>query len=144
MVKDDIKRVKQRLCYASRMQEGDAGPSESPDDLRTTLVSLHQRLRELIVLINKTNVETVAGAETLMELIADRDLHFALAAALDEVASYATPKSERFVRNEIRLVATVDVASFRKEADSHAKRGREIDSRIQACNWNTEVAMSMP
>lgn len=138
-VKEEIKNVKQRLYLSAKMQEGDAAPAEPPDDLKKTLLSLYERLNELIVSINKANVSTMVDGKSLMELIAERDKFLGITNVLHQLAEHATPKSERFSRNEIRFVPAVDIQAIRKEADGCAKKAREIDNRIQAANWNTEV-----
>ena len=138
-VKEEIKKVKERLYLAARMQEGDAAPVESPEELREFLISLYHRLNELIVMINKTNLSTVIEGKNLMELIAERDKNIAIAEVLHRLADGASPKPERFSRNEIRFVPTVNVKEVRKEADLFSKKAREIDNKIQAANWNTEV-----
>lgn len=74
-----------------------------------------------------------------MELIAERDKNIAIAEILHRLADAASPKPERFSRNEIRFVPTVNVKEVRKEGDLCSKRAREIDNKIQAANWNTEV-----
>ena len=127
-VKEEIKKVKERLYLSAKMQEGDATPVESPEELRKALISLYQKLNELIVMINKTNVGTIIDGKNLMELIAERDKNIAIAEAFHRLAENASPKQERFSRNEIRFVPTVNIKEVRKEADSHSKKAREIDS----------------
>lgn len=133
-VKEEIKKV-----LSAKMQEGDSVPAEPPEDLKNELIRLYERLNELIVLINKTNMNTVESGKSLMELIAERDKNTGIADILHRLADSATPKSERFSRNEIRFIPSIDVKSIRKEADSYARSAREIDNQIQAANWNTEV-----
>lgn len=139
-VKGEIRKIKQRLNLAAKMQEGDEKPVESPDELKKALIELYEKLGDLIVKINRTNMEIQIEEKTLMELIAERDQNIAIAEILHDLAESATPKPERFSRNEIRYVPTIDIKSIRKEADSYSKMAREIDNKIQAANWNTEVA----
>jgi hypothetical protein len=138
-VKEEIKRIKERLYLSAKMQEGDSAPAEPPEELKDLLIGLYERLNELIVLINRTNANTVTGGKNLMELIAERDKNAGIADILHRLAESATPKPERFSRNEIRFIPAVDVKEIRKEADSYARRAREIDNQIQAANWNIEV-----
>ncbi|KXB09123.1 hypothetical protein AKJ60_00915 [candidate division MSBL1 archaeon SCGC-AAA385M11] len=138
-VKEEIKKVKERLYLSAKMQEGDLVPVEPPEDLKNELIRLYERLNELIVLINKTNMNTVESGKSLMELIAERDKNTGIADILHRLADSATPKPERFSRNEIRFIPAVDVKAIRKEADSYARSAREIDNQIQAANWNIEV-----
>ncbi|OGW46621.1 MAG: hypothetical protein A2Y66_08065 [Nitrospirae bacterium RBG_13_41_22] len=140
-VKEEIKKIKQRLELSSKVQEGDKDPVESPEDLKLTLLLLYGKLKDLIVKINLTNSETMIEGKSLMELIAERDKNIALATSLHSLAEEATPKQERFSRKEIRFLPTVNVKELRKEADIYSKKAREIDSKIQSANWNIEVVI---
>ena len=44
-VKEEIKKVKERLYLSAKMQEGDAAPVESPEELRKSLIVLYQAQR---------------------------------------------------------------------------------------------------
>ena len=138
-VKEDIKKIKDRLYLSAKAQEGDAAPAESPEELKTTLINLFEKLEGLIIKINHANVKTEVEGEKLMELIAERDMNIAIADMLHQLANNATPKSERFSRNEIRYVPMVNIKEIRREADSYSRTARTIDSKIQTVNWNTEV-----
>ena len=139
-VKTEIKKIKDRLHLAAKMQEGDARPVESPEALKETLIGLYGRLSDLIMKVNRANIENRVEGVTLMELIAERDQKIAIAEMLHDLAERATPKSDRFSRNEIRYIPTIDVNVARKEADTYSKAAREIDNKIQATNWNTDVS----
>ncbi len=115
------------------------GRLESPEELKIKLIILFEKLQTLIVKINRTNIKTQIEGKSLMELIAERDKNIAIAEALHGLAGNATPRPERFSRNEIRYVPTVDIQEIRKEADSYSQRAREIDNKIQAANWNSEA-----
>jgi len=138
-VKEEIKKTKQRLELSAKVQEGDKDPAESPEELKQTLIQLFEKLRKLIVKINRTNVEVQIEGKSLMEMIAERDKNIAVAAALHGLAEDATPKEARFSRNEIRFLPVVNIKELRKEADVYSKKGREIDNKIQAANWGIEV-----
>ncbi|MEA3414825.1 MAG: DIP1984 family protein [Thermodesulfobacteriota bacterium] len=133
-VKDEIKKLKERLYLSAKIQEGDENPAESPEEIKTALVALFEKLNLLIVKINQTNVRTIIGGKSLMELIAERDKNIAIAQALHGLTENATPKPERFSRNEIRYAPTVNIKEIRKEADSYYRKAREIDNKIQAAN----------
>ena len=45
----------------------------------------------------------------------------------------------RYSATEIRYVATIDVKSMHRRADTAAKHYRELDIRIQQANWSTEL-----
>jgi hypothetical protein len=139
VVKEEIRKIKERLYLSARVQEGDARPVESPEELKIKLIILFEKLQTLIVKINRTNIKTQVEGKSLMELIAERDKNIAIAEALHGLAGNATPRPERFSRNEIRYVPTVDIQEIRKEADSYSQMAREMDNKIQAANWNSEA-----
>jgi hypothetical protein len=139
VVKEEIRKIKERLYLSAKVQEGDARPAESPEELKIKLIILFEKLQTLIVKINRTNIKTQIEGKSLMELIAERDKNIAIAEALHGLAGNATPRPERFSRNEIRYVPTVDIQEIRKEADSYSQRARGIDNKIQAANWNSEA-----
>ena len=45
----------------------------------------------------------------------------------------------RFTRTEVKYVAAYPVAKLRETADAAAKEYRELDTRLQECNWTTEL-----
>ncbi|MFQ5780375.1 MAG: DIP1984 family protein [Nitrospiria bacterium] len=139
-IKEEIKKIKERLDLSATVQEGDAMPPEDPEELKSIFVGLYVRLADLIVKINRTNGNTRVGEKSLMEWIADRDKNLAIANGLHRLAEEATPKPERFSRNEIRYVPMINIKEVRQEADRYAKRAREIDVMIQTTNWNTELS----
>lgn len=139
IIKEEIKRIKERLNLSAKVQEGDTVPVESPEELKATLINLFGRLEELITKINNSNIKCRIEGKNLMELIAERDRYSAIARALHELAECATPKSERFSRKEIRYVPVVNIKETRREADDYAGKARAIDAIIQVTNWDTEV-----
>lgn len=139
IIKEEIKRIKERLNLSAKVQEGDTVPVESPEELKAILINLFGRLEELITKINNSNVKCRIEGKNLMELIAERDRYSGIAKALHELAEGATPKSERFSRKEIRYVPVVNIKEIRREADDYAGKARAIDAIIQVTNWDTEV-----
>jgi hypothetical protein len=138
-VKEEIKNIKERLYLSARVQEGDSGSAESPEELKIRLIILFEKLEAIIVKINRANMKTQVDGKNLMELIAERDKNIAIAEVLHGLAEIATPRPERFSRNEVRYIPTVNIQEIRKEADSYLKRTRKIDNKIQAAYWSTEA-----
>jgi uncharacterized coiled-coil DUF342 family protein len=138
-VKEEIKKIRQRLELSVKIQEGDKEPAEPPEELKQALIQLYERLEKLIAKINRTNVDVLIEGKSLMEMIAARDKNIAVAAALNGLAEDATPRDSRFSRNEIRFLPAVNIKDLRKEADAYSKKAREIDNKIQGVNWTTEV-----
>jgi hypothetical protein len=138
-VKEEIKKIRQRLELSVKIQEGDKEPAEPPEELKQALIQLYEKLEKLIAKINRTNVDMLIEGKSLMEMIAERDKNIAVAAALNGLAEDATPKESRFSRNEIRFLPAVNIKQLRKEADAYSRKAREIDNEIQGVNWTTEV-----
>jgi chaperonin cofactor prefoldin len=47
---------------------------------------------------------------------------------------------DRYSMKEIRWVATLEVARLQKQSDDLAKQLREINTAIQATNWQADIA----
>ena len=138
-----IESLQGRLAVNARVQEGDS-PAEQPAGLLAEVERAVSDMERLIVAINRTNVATLLlGDEsmTLMEAIARRDMLALRQAVLEAPLKAATTTRERwaYTRSEVRTQATVDVAEMQKEVDSLAKARRELDTRLQAANWNTKL-----
>jgi hypothetical protein len=56
-----------------------------------------------------------------------------------ELAQTASINQGRFTRSEVKYISTVDVAAIQKRADVLARNYRDLDARIQALNWQTEL-----
>lgn len=59
---------------------------------------------------------------------------------LREVLDNANVRSDRYSRNEIKFVRTIDVAALQKQIDELSKQLRELDVRLQQANWMTDLA----
>lgn len=55
-IKEEIKKIRNRLYLSAKAQEGDAAPAESPEELKTTLINLFEKLEGLIIKINHAQV----------------------------------------------------------------------------------------
>lgn len=134
-----FEQVKARLVGNAKVQEGDV-PAEAPAELIAELDRVAYDLLELIKRINKTNSATVFnGSETLSDALAQRDLIALRRGAYAELAQAASITQGRYMRSEVKFVATVNVAEIQKNADQLAKEYRERDARIQELNWQAEL-----
>lgn len=134
-----IAQVKERINDNVKVQEGDE-PIEAPQELFKELDDLFVQLQEIIYRINKTNMVAVIDGKTLTEWIAARDVLKQKIAAYRSAINNSLIKSDRYSRNEIRFVRTIDAANIQKKADKMAKEYRELDIKIQQANWATELA----
>ncbi len=145
-LKEKLERLRQRLAENARVQEGDA-PSEEPNKLLAEARDVLAQFESLNIRINTTNIRALfveGEPRNLMEAIAERDRLALERGILDKlVESAGVPKQQGFpyvvTRSEVKFRATVDVASLQKEIDALAKQYRELDARIQARNFETEL-----
>ena len=133
-----LAQLKDRLSNNVKVQEGDS-PAEKPEDLFTELNASLKELESLIVRINKTNQETTWGGKTLTEIIAAKDVLSLHLSTLRAVLEAANVRSDRYSRNEIKFVRTIDVTELQKKVDSLSKELRELDSSLQQANWMTDL-----
>lgn len=133
-----IAQLKSRISNNVKVQEGDE-PAEAPADLFAELEMALQELEALIVRINKTNLQTLSDGESLTELIARKDILSMHYAAIREAVDNANVRSDRYSRNEIKFLRTVDVNALQTQADKLAKQIREMDTRLQQANWTNEL-----
>jgi len=133
-----IAQLRERLSNNVKVQEGDQ-PAEKPEDLFAELERSLKELETLIVRINRTNQETVWEGPTLTEMIAAKDVLSLHLSSLRDVLEAANVRSDRFSRNEIKFVRTIDVNGLQKKVDDLSRDLRELDSRLQQANWMTDL-----
>ena len=133
-----IAQLRERLSNNVKVQEGDQ-PAEKPEDLFAELERSLKELETLIVRINRTNQETVWEGQTLTEMIAAKDVLSLHLSSLRAVLEAANVRSDRFSRNEIKFVRTIDVNGLQKKVDDLSRDLRELDSRLQQANWMTDL-----
>ena len=134
-----LAQLQDRLKRSAWVQEGET-PHEDPSKLRQQVVSLIEQLQSLIYQINQANMTTrLESGMTLTEALAQRDALTLHQNILRSVADAASERVDRIGRAEIRRVPTIDVAQLRDEIDLLAKQRREIDTAIQAANWETDL-----
>ena len=133
-----VAQIKERLSQNVKVQEGDE-PAEAPEGLFAELDATLSQLEDLIVRINRTNQETVWEGQTLTEMIAAKDILSMHLSVLRSSLEATNIRNDRYTRNEIKFVRTIDVTELQKRVDSLSKRIREMDSRLQQANWTVEL-----
>ena len=134
-----LEQLKARLIRNAKVQEGE-GPAEDPADLVSQVEAVTAELERLIQRINRTNAATrLDGGATLADLLARRDVLGMRRAVYAELAQAATVTQDRYSKSEVKFKSTVNVAAMQKRADDIAKEYRELDTRLQAANWTTEL-----
>ena len=137
-LKKQIEQIIKRMKDDARIQEGDS-PTEDINDLLSVYESMTGKLEELIIRINKTNGAVMLDDISLADAIAKRDCLKARITAYRAVREAALAKPDRYTRNEIKYVRTVDIAKLQRFIDDYSKRYRELDTRIQERNWTAEL-----
>lgn len=138
---DIQKRLEQlnvRLSNNALVQEGES-TAENPNDLLAELDGLIKRLCELVAQINLTNSQTVIDGLTITEMLSLRDC---LAKKNEIMRNFLLHASQKCMRNrgsEIIMKSSVSVSELQKSVDLMSKQIREIDTKIQAANWTTEL-----
>jgi hypothetical protein len=128
-----------RIEESARVQEGEQ-PPEDPQELLVQLEALFGQFASLIARINRTNLSaTLPSGISLTDALAQRDTMALRYRTFDAIADAAAEKQSRYSRSEIKMVATLNVSTLRKQLDEIAQQRRELESQIQATNWTVEV-----
>ena len=133
-----IAQLKERLNNNVKVQEGDS-PAEDPKDLFIELDASIAQLKDIIFRINKTNLETTVDGRSLTDIIAEKDTLSLKISTLREVLENANVRSDRYSRNEIKFVRTIEIGKLQKQIDDLSKELRELDVKLQQANWSTEL-----
>ena len=134
-----VDNLRARAVQSALVQEGDV-PAEVPTELLREMNEAIKQLGVLIRRINATNNLTqLPNGTTISDAIVQRDMLELRRLALDVVLNKAAVRQERFARNEIKFVPTIDVAAMRRESDAVAQARRELDTQIQAMNWSADL-----
>ena len=133
-----IAQLRERISNNVKVQEGDE-PAEDPEDLFRELAVCLNDLENIIVRINRTNQETVWEGKTLTEMIAGKDVLSLHLSVLRSALDAANVRSDRYSRNEIKFVRTIDVNTLQKQVDDRSGDLRELDSKLQQANWMTDL-----
>lgn len=83
-------------------------------------------------------MQTVHEGETLTRMIARKDTLTLRISVMRDVLKHVI-ENDRYGRNEIKYIRTIDVSAFRKEMDTCAKRLRELDLKLQSLNWTVDL-----
>ena len=135
-----ISGLKDRLENVARVQEGDE-PSEIPEELMVELDSCLDQLEQLIFNINVTNMKIVSeDGKTMTKLLAERDILNKRISILRNTFDHASGSSNRYCRNEIRMVTTIDIKPLRQKLDKFSQQYRQLDMKIQSLNFTNDLA----
>lgn len=137
-IKKRIEQLETRLILNAKVQDGEK-PSEDPKELITELDHLTKRFEELVTKINLRNATVVDSSETLTSLLARKDALTFKINVMRDFLGEASSITSRGTRSEIKILPTIDVASYQKKIDKLSKELRELDVRIQTINWTIDL-----
>jgi len=133
-----LSQLGNRLRANAQVQEGEK-PAEDPKELLAQLSRMTERLEMLVTCINLTNSETLVDGEPLTALLSRRDAWQGEIEQLRSFLECASRLADRARMSEIKIHSTVDVAALQKKLDDKCRNLRQLDGRIQAANWTTEI-----
>ena len=134
-----LEDLKKRLARSARVQEGES-PAEDSGELLTESERIFSRLLDLISSINRTNSNSRFDNErSISDAIAERDIAGKRRDFLAAIAEAASTRQDRYSKSEVKFVATVSIAQLQKDVDLLSKKFREIDTRLQELNWQTDL-----
>ncbi len=134
-----IEQLRQRLMRSAKVQDGEQ-PPENPQTLLAEVTDAIAELSNLIQRINRTNARTNFDEEnTISDVLARRDMLLLERSVIDSLVSTAAVMPTRYGLSEIKIVSTVDIAELQRQSDRLAQQYRELDTQIQATNWETEL-----
>ena len=139
-----IQQLRERLNRSAKTQEGEQ-PPEDPQELLAELERVVTEFTGLVKRINRTNAQTTFDAErTLTDALADRDGLMYERSVLAAVIEAATGTNQYarygvYAGGDIKMLRTVNVAEIQRRIDSLSRQYRELDTAIQALNWQADV-----
>jgi hypothetical protein len=134
-----VEDLKKRLARCARVQEGEQ-PAEDSAELLKESERVFTRLLGLISAINRTNAKAAFNdKQTISDAIAERDVTGKQRVFLSTIAEVASTRQDRYSKSEVKFVPTVSIAQLQKQVDQLAKQFRELDTRLQELNWQTDL-----
>ena len=133
-----ISKLKKLLETTVKVQEGDV-PTENPEVLMKELDSCLGQLEHIIYAINITNIQIVEDGKTMTKLLAERDVLRKRIDVLRNTFDQLAGPSNRYGRNEIKYVPTIDAKPLRKQLDQLSQQYRQLDMKIQTLNFTQDL-----
>ncbi|MBF0548808.1 MAG: DIP1984 family protein [Candidatus Riflebacteria bacterium] len=138
-LKTKMDELKARIYQQAWVQEGEK-PFEDPNELLEQLQEATRDFELFVVRINKTNQSVkIDERTTLMEILIKKDMMKFRHMVLTNLCTKAVPQQSRYSSREIKHVPSVDIAQMRKKADQVAKENRDLEKKIQECNWQNDL-----
>lgn len=143
ILRADLKKrgaqVKERLNDNALVQEGEE-PAQNPQALLAEFEQIAAQMLDIIKRINKTNTLTeFEPAKTLTDALAERDILSSRLKGYQGLMEAATVRHDRYIHSEIKSKPTINIAELQKQIDAVSKEYRELDTKIQALNWQADL-----
>jgi hypothetical protein len=134
-----MEQLRSRLIRSAKIQEGET-PPENPQALISELDAGVQELEDLIKKINKTNSQAILeDGVTLSDALAQRDAIGLKRSIYNSLVDATAVRQDRYSRSEVKFFSTIDVGEVQAQMDRISRQYRELDTKIQQANWNTEL-----
>jgi len=134
-----IEELKKRMARSARVQEGEQ-PAEDPTVLLAEVEATFTRWQDLVSSINRTNARTPFSENlSISDAIAERDATGKKRDLYSGVADAASTRQDRYSKSEVKFFATIPIADLQRKVDDLSKHFRELDTKLQELNWNTEL-----
>ncbi|MEG1525543.1 MAG: DIP1984 family protein [Clostridia bacterium] len=133
-----LMQLRSRLILNAKVQEGEK-PAEPPVLLLKELAEMTAQLETLITKINLTNAIALDDGSSMTALLARRDCLRMKAESMRDFLDAASETVMRSTKTEVIVRSTVEVPELRRQTDALSKELRDLDLRIQALNWTTEL-----
>lgn len=134
-----LQDLRERIILNAIHQEGNE-PAENPNDLLKEFNECSARFDGLVVRINQTNNKlSLSDGMPMLKALATRDSLKIKHSLYRSLASEAVPRQDRYSHSEIKFTSSVQVAEIQHQANKLAQEYRELDIKIQQCNWSHEL-----
>lgn len=134
-----IEVLRTNLLRYAKVQEGEITP-ENPKDIAKDIDITLEELYGYISRINRTNSETAFDEKlSISDALAYRDVLEKKYKIIRHLIETATELTNRYSKQEIKILSNIDVPAFEKRANEIAKEFRELDIKIQEKNWLVDL-----
>lgn len=132
-------QIKERINSNVLIQEGDI-PNEEPKELIREYENILKEYENLVIRINNTNNLTKFNENiSLSEALVKRDVLLKKSKIYKSSVEVASMKQERFTRNEVKYIPTIDIREYQNKIDEISKEYRILDTKIQGINWTIDL-----
>lgn len=134
-----IENLQSRVLTNLKVQEGDK-PNEDPEELLKEFFLINDKLSLLIKNINnRNNTVTLLNGQILSQALVDRENLLKKRNFLTKIVENASTKDFRLTRSEIKMHVSLGIGELQKDIDRLSRDFRELDTKIQALNWSTDL-----